>query len=484
MVPLASGDRPTAVAAPGDECNSIIQSATALVSAASGSANDGKVICVRAGNYGGITLSGRHAAKVTLKSYPGETAVLGQVDLKGVSNLRLEGFDMKGVDTNSSSASGIEIVNNSIHDCVCFGLRLWGGDSNILFEGNVVKNIAHNGEWWSGWGINATGGNGGIRGLRIRYNTFDSTAQDAAEIGETYDSELVGNVFRNIKPPPGSDAHTDSFMLWANSRNWLVKDNRFEDGRGLLISGTSDVRFENNLVVRMENWCWQNGPSGSSPKASVRTTWVRNTVYDCGSDWNGGGFGGGYGFNANGDVSGSEGNRLERNVLTSFSSSAAAQFAYQDYNVIVQGPRRGAHDIGTVPQFRDRIDYLPTNLPFEAGYRKAPAGAGASAVPSPTRALTPPAPVVVPRRACAGLKRKRLRKCRMRRAVKANCGRFGRRGRRAVCVKRTRALIKCTRINGPGKRAKRRRAACRREAHRLGRRAPARSRQHGARRKR
>jgi hypothetical protein len=165
-------------------------------------------------------------------------------------------------------------------------------------------------------------------------------------------------------------------MLWAGSRGFLIRDNRFEDGHGLLMSGsTSDVRIENNLIVRMKNWCHNGGPTGSSSAGLVRYTWVHNTMYDCGSYWNSGGAGGFYGFGSLGPATAGASNRLRGNVLTSLDVETAGQFAAADYNVVIHGPRLGRHDVRARPRFRDRRDYVPTNLPFRAGYRPAPVGA-------------------------------------------------------------------------------------------------------------
>jgi hypothetical protein len=373
-------------------CQTEVRSRARLVSAVRGKAYEGRVICVRAGDYGQVELTGRHARRVTVRPYPGESPVLGEIALNGVSRLRITGFDFRrgGIDTMRAAAQWVEIIGNRFHGYAGSALMTWGGDANITFEGNVVEDLRYDGSWWSGWGVSAIGARRGIRNLRIRYNSFLGTAQDAMEIGETYGGEIVGNVVRGVKPPPGSGLHTDSFMLWANSRRFLIADNRFEDGRGLLLSGsTSDVRLENNLIVRMENWCHTAGPTGSSDAGVVRYTWIRNTVYDCGSGYDGGGYGGGYGFASAGPATAGASNRAERNVFTSFGVDTARQFASEDYNVIVHGPRRGPHDSGIRPRFRDRVDYQPTNLPFAAGYRRAPAGA----------------------RPCAGLKADRRRAC-------------------------------------------------------------------------
>lgn len=361
-----------------DPCDTTVATRGELVAAVRALDGERRTICVRGGRYGDVELTGRHARWVTIRPFPGESPALGTVTLNGVSRLRLTGFDFTdgGIDTMRSGTRGVQIVGNRFHDYAGSALMVWGGDSDVTFERNVVRDLRYDGNWWSGWGISAIGAERGIRGLRVRYNTFLRTEQDAMEIGETYGGEIVGNLVRGVKPPATGDAHTDSLMLWANSRDFLIKDNRFEDGRGLLLSGsTSDVRLENNLIVRMENWCHAAGPTGTSAAGVVRYTWVRNTIYDCGTGYDGGGSGGGYGFGSFGPASAGASNRAVRNIFTSFGVDTAAQFADEDYNVIVRGARRGPHDVRIRPRFLDRVHYRPTNLPFAAGYRSAPAGA-------------------------------------------------------------------------------------------------------------
>jgi hypothetical protein len=264
-----------------------------------------------------------------------------------------------------------------------------------------VRDLRANGEWQAGWGVLATGlGDRVLRNLRIRYNTFDHTENDAMQLAATHGGEVVGNEVLATRPPPGIDDHADSLMLWGGSRDFLIKDNRFMDGNGLLMSGsTSDVRLENNLIVRMDNYCHDGGTTGTSSQGLVRYTWIRNTMYDCGSAWAGGGFGGGYGLLSDGPATAGASNRVERNVLASLQPQTNAQFAYEDHNVIVHGVRRGAHDLALRPVFADRVDYQPTNLPAghrDVGYRPAPAGAAA-------------APPAAP---CVGLSRRAASRCR------------------------------------------------------------------------
>jgi hypothetical protein len=352
-----------------------VSSRADLLSAVQNTANGGKIVCARAANYGTseLWLAVRHATKLTLRAYPGEKVTLPYVVFAGVTNMRVEGFDMPlgGFDTNQKLSRNIEMVDNEIHDCFCQALRLWTGDQNILFEGNYVHGIRHNGNWNTGWGINSTGT---TSGLKIRYNTFDGLGNDAMEISASTDGEIVGNVIKRVDGDPAyPDPHPDSIMLWAGSKRWLIKDNRISDGRGVLMSGsTSDVRMENNLIVRIKNYCHDGGTTGSSSEGLIRYAWVRNTIYDCGSFWGGGGFGGGYGLLSDGPASN---NVLDRNLLTNVGYDTASQFAAT--NNLIKSGAISSTDRTFTPQFADQVDYQPTNLPAgfnDVGYRPAPAG--------------------------------------------------------------------------------------------------------------
>jgi len=387
-------------------CDSEVSSAAALVAAAGSSANEGKVVCVAAGNYGSPSfVNVSHAAKVTLRSKEPHKAIVDGFELSTVTGLRLEDFRvLSGIDFRGQDAARVEIVGNNIGSGIVAGaLMLPCKASDILIENNYVHDMRDNGSWWSGYGVRSSGDEscgGPRRDLRIRYNTFENLGKDALEIGFTHGGEIVGNVVKGVKPDVmNPEEHSDGLMLWADSRDMLIKDNRWSDGRGILSSGTSDIRWENNLVVRIDAWCWQNGPSGSFSGAAVRNTWVRNTVYDCGDPaWTDSGFGKGFGLNAHGTVAGTEANRLERNLLTSFSDSGVSQFAASESNLIKNGAGTGATDRAFSPVFADLVDYQATNLPLgygDVGYRPARAGHsfGGAAVPGPAPA---PAPAPTP----------------------------------------------------------------------------------------
>jgi hypothetical protein len=342
-------------------------------------ANGGKSVCAQPADYGSdLTFAVRHTAKLTLRAAPGKSVTLPHVTFNGVNNLRIEGFNMPngGFDTTSSN-NRLEMVGNEIHDCACEALRLFGTDNDLLFQGNYVHGIQNTGDWRTGWGIKT---DGPTIGLKVRYNTFDTLGNDAMEIAGADDGEIIGNVIKHVdhNNPGIADPHPDSIMLWGGAQRWVIKDNRISDGRGVLMSGsTTDVRMENNLIVRIKNWCHDGGTTGSSNDGLVRYQWIRNTMYDCGSFWNGGGFGGSYGLLSDGPATAGASNTLQKNLLTSVGYDTTGQFGTADHNLVKSGGGPGATDRTFTPVFVDQVDYQVSNLPAgytDVGYRPAPAG--------------------------------------------------------------------------------------------------------------
>jgi hypothetical protein len=357
-------------------CGLHVSSRAALLSAAQNTANAGLTVCADAADYGtsDLVFSVRHSSRLTVMATPGQAVTFPQVTLNNVSRFRVQGFSMpRGGFETTGTNNELELVNNDIGGCFCQALRLRARDTGLLFQGNNVHDIRYNGNYDTGWGVKT---DGPTIGLQVRYNTFRSLRNDAMEIGSSDDGAIVGNVITDINVDPAySDPHPDAIMLWSGSERWLIKDNRITDGKGVLMSGsTTDVRMENNLIARIDNLCHDGGTTGSSSAGLVRYTWVRNTMYDCGSDYNGGGFGGGYALISDGPASD---NRLERNLLGEVSVDTTAQFVVSDHNLLKNGRRPGATDLAFTPQFADQIDYRPTNLPAgygDVGYRAAPAG--------------------------------------------------------------------------------------------------------------
>ena len=369
---------------PSLSCDVRVSGLSALSGAVGSAGNDGKTICVSGGGSGSsLRWTVRHDALTRVVAVPGDGSIsIPGISFAGASNLSVEGFRLTSGSELSGGASHIRLVGNQMRDMSDDALDTHGAASDVWFVGNQVRDIRFTGDAFTGYGIQTFGA---IDGLHVNYNTFDmgGASADALQLGDVHDFEIVGNVIRNVRySGPAGDPHADAIMLWDGASRGLVKDNRITDSMTTLWSGsTSDVRLENNLIARMRGWCHDGGPTGSSDEGLVRYTWVRNTIYDCGSVWNGGGFGGTSGLLTRGPATAGASNTLSRNLLTSLDVGTTAQFALSDHNLIQNGTRPSATDLAFTPQFADLLDYRPTNLPVgykNVGYRRAPAGHNAA----------------------------------------------------------------------------------------------------------
>ena len=381
-------------------CDVEVNTKTALTSAVQSTANSGKTICVDPGSYGTSqlvwTVDQPAMTRVLANPADGSVSIPGSV-FRGASNLTIEGFNVTTGSSVEQNASHIKLLNNRFHDMSDDVLDFHEGNSDIWFVGNLVQNIRYTGGAFTGYGLQTFGGP--TNGLHVNYNTLDmgGNSGDAMQLGDVHDFEIIGNVIKNVtwNGAGGSDPHADAIMLWAGASRGLVKDNRITDSNDTLWSGsTTDVRMENNLIVRMKGLCHDGGTTGTSNAGLVRYSWVRNTIYDCGSFWNGGGPGGGYGLLSDGPASG---NTMDRNLFTSVDVDTSGQFVSSDHNLIKNGSRPSSTDKAFSPTFADTVDYRPTNLPAgyeDVGYRSAPAGYQAAPGSTPPADTTPPSTTI------------------------------------------------------------------------------------------
>jgi hypothetical protein len=359
-----------------------VSGVSAISSAIASSANDGKTICVIGGGTGStLRWTAKRSTMTRVVAVPADGSIsIPGVTFAGASNITVEGFRLTGGASVEAGSSHIRLLKNKITDMTSDALDLRDGPSDVWFVGNLVQNIRYTGAAFTGYGVQTFGGP--TNGLHINYNTFNmgGNSGDGMQLGDVHDFEIIGNVIQNVRWNGSTqpDPHADAIMLWASASRGLVKDNRITDSSDTLWSGsTTDVRLENNLIARMSGLCHDGGPTGTSSAGLVRYTWVRNTIYDCGAGWNGGGFGGSYGLGTKGPATAGASNTLSRNLLTSLDTGTTAQFALSEFNLIKNGSRPGATDRAFTPQFADLLDYRPTNLPAgyeDVGYRYAPAG--------------------------------------------------------------------------------------------------------------
>ena len=202
---------------------------------------------------------------------------------------------------------------------------------------------------------------------QVNYNVCDMgeiPSGDCFELGQMSGFEIVGNDIKNINGSSGG-AHADALMVWNDSANGIVKDNRVADSTGMLLSpDTNDLQVINNLIVRSENRCIDASPNGTSGQiAPLRWTWKNNTVWTCGYE----------ALTQGGSTAGRGENQFYNNILE---DGGTAGVTAASGNVVRSSIGLPASYTGWTPSW-NTTDYQPTNLPLgygTAGYRPAPAG--------------------------------------------------------------------------------------------------------------
>src|SRR3954467_15555430 len=122
--------------------------------------------------------------------------------------------------------------------------------TDIEFVGNRVECLKGDGNGGGGYGIRTFAGGNLIQSPKFSYNTIVGCGNsgDGMELGSMTNLEIVRTENRGICGPAGQ--HADTIMVWAGSKNGLIKDNRFMGGSGTLMSPDgSDIVFENNLIA-------------------------------------------------------------------------------------------------------------------------------------------------------------------------------------------------------------------------------------------
>jgi hypothetical protein len=389
-----------AVPPPGGSCDSTVSTAAQITTAAASSANEGKVVCVAAGQYGRLSFgSVSHPAsnKVILRSAVKNQAVLTSVVFGNAAGIRFEDFRVQGGfehPADGTTMQYIDFVRNDVGGTRNGGFMLNCKVYNVLIESNYIHDIEDTPDWWAGYGIRLSGdpsssGCDWRRNIRIRYNTFERTQNDSMDIGATDGGEIVANVVTDVnKGPLDPGEHTDALMFWAGSKNFLIKDNRFigNNDQWLISGGASGVQAINNLIVRGGQWAIQAGEAGSSSAGIHNSVFRNNTIWDTGRGWNDQcsptalpdtncmGI----------DIKGQSTvtNTFDRNVSDMVSGCRYVNAG--ERNALARGSKCRTSDVMVVPQFADTVNYQPTNLPpgFEdVGYKPVPAGHTATPQP-------------------------------------------------------------------------------------------------------
>jgi hypothetical protein len=297
------------VATTGDDSNPGTQTAPwRTVQHAADSVHAGSTVNVRGGVYEElINISGSGNATdgyITLRSYPGETAVLdaehltpsgrsGVVTIQNKSYVRIEGFEIRNFHTAEhrltplgisviGSGSHIELLKNNVHHIEQtfdgrdapgrggngFGIAVYGTDAKtpireLVIDGNEVHHLK-------------TGSseslvvNGNVTNFRITHNIvhdnnnigidvigFERTAPDPA-IDQARDGVVSGNLVYNItsrgNPAYGNDESSDGIYVDGGTRVVIEQNVIHDVDFGIELASehkdraTSYITARNNLI--------------------------------------------------------------------------------------------------------------------------------------------------------------------------------------------------------------------------------------------
>jgi hypothetical protein len=250
---------------PSPECtqqtSSVSEAASEVASAAAGSA-----ICLTAGSYGSLDLSGGHAGNVTIESAPGSSVSLTTVHIaEGTSNVTVHNFDMKEVflapgvshvtiDHNNITGGGEGVINSSVN-CSSPNAPAYSGctttapDTYITISANKIHGF----------------GEGG--------------SEDAIHLSHWEHITITANDIYNLEEHGN---HTDAFQSVFGG-SYMTFDHNYEhdnQSQGFFIKDgdASNVTVTDNLFLRNDNL--GEGENNIQVFNTTNFTMTNNTVWD------------------------------------------------------------------------------------------------------------------------------------------------------------------------------------------------------------
>jgi hypothetical protein len=315
----AGGQAPTGVfVATNGSGSGTLASPASLTAALNGSVSvaAGQTVWLRGGTYTGrftSNLNGNASNRITIRSYPGETAVINSTNGQGGDVLIVAGSytDVRDLEVMMSDTNrypwrdaGItvqghhnRVINNYIHDTGC-GITSFSSATDITIYGNIILNVGSGNAseschsvyaanasgtkiiedniWWgSGWfGLHLYAEGGSLRGFEVRGNV--GAGPNLIGGLAPIDQILVeDNDFEHLQIGYGA-AQNGTVTVRNNRLGWSP------DGRALSVfrlfdqlTVTGNTMYgHTNDGVRFEN----SGGTDPSPD----TTWNGNTYYRLG----------------------------------------------------------------------------------------------------------------------------------------------------------------------------------------------------------
>lgn len=299
------------VALSGNDANAgTISAPFATVRKASSVALPGDIVNIRGGVYyatAGIMAKGTSAARITFRSYPGETAVFdgsqGAAGTDVVSFYKAEYVDLVGLEVRNAKRIGVNVyasknirvrdnhIHHSVRHAVYVGAETLGVSADIYIDGNeihdnVLENQNHtlvNGGWAGAVCLSQTT-RGGITNNRIYRNYGEGMGS-----GLSTEVLMEGNVISDnysgyIYIDNGQNMVVNANLLYNTGDTRFYRLGKPAPGIGIANEVTtgsmpsSDITVTNNIVIGMR-WGFYYGAfeNGGGLK---NVTVANNTFYD------------------------------------------------------------------------------------------------------------------------------------------------------------------------------------------------------------
>jgi hypothetical protein len=307
-------------------------------------APDGALVLLRKGVYPPAEVRRRPRARlVTFRPAEGEGVTLGGLSIEDASDLRFEGFAIRGR-TRITFGTRIELVRN---DIAREGITVRPSD-RLLIEGNDIHDLTYDGSVaGAGYGISLSGGWNDpdrpqtITNVTIQGNRFSHIPADGIQGGRIENVTIADNEFRDITNFLRPSEHSDGVQLHGMAANVTIARNYFHDQpRALIAKGSifPGLVIENNVMVKLSGIALN---VYDAPGARI----ANNTIWDTGAAVR---------LNDLPEVAGAMRGAVVVNNILDRLWFGPEHVAVEDYNLIGErkpGTPYGAHDLFGGPGF-------------------------------------------------------------------------------------------------------------------------------------
>ena len=350
---------------PSPPCTQTVSSPSAAASAL-GSAAAGTAICLSAGSYGPLELSGTHAGNVTIEPVPGATASLEGVGVAADSSyITIHNFHISGGVSLAAGDSHITVDHNDI-DCEGPG----GGGEGV--QDVTVNCTAPNAPTYSGCTSTAPDTYLAIDGNEI-HGYGQGHTEDAIHLNNWEHVTIAANDIYDLEEHGN---HTDAMQSVFGGHHMTFAYNYEHDNQsqGFFIKDgdASEVTVNDNLFLRNDNEpsLYPGGEYNVQVFNTTGFTMTNNTVWDGQDDI----------LRAEGAAGALTAN-VNHNVEQSFNvlhEGGPAYTLHHSYNIFREAPWTiplGAHSrVIRRPRFRDPRagDYRLARNPHHIGVNWQP----------------------------------------------------------------------------------------------------------------